>query len=276
MNKKINEEEKNEQGSEIDNFFKLIPEFKDQNELGNDDLLYSQEDSDDPNEALKPEEQQKLFEILRTRNNFRKHRDSNTKRSNLSLPLIKSTKELSLFEHADKAFEKTKIIREVKQNIKRMDLINLFSFRKSEWNHQSLLGNKKMISPSRIKEKRKASLPDFRALLKKKSTSQITTPQQVIVKGDFDLKDIEKEVNESLAKQREKKKEFKSQQIVKKKVVLLSKEETMKKIQNGIKDILNVSKELKQDEANPIRNRTKTRKGISRKQTSIINDFPNK
>ena len=112
-------------------------------------------------------------------------------------------------------------------------------------------------------------------LLKKKITPQITNNQQpkVIVKGDLDLKEIEKEVNENLAKQREKKKEFKSQQIIKKKEVILSKEETMKKIQNGIKDIQNVSKEIVQDEMNPIRIRTKTRKGISRKQTSTISEY---
>ena len=98
--------------------------------------------------------------------------------------------------------------------------------------------------------------------MKKKITPQITNNQQpkVIVKGDLDLKEIEKEVNENLAKQREKKKEFKSQQIIKKKEVLLSKEETMKKIQNGIKDIQNVSKEIVQDEMNPIRIRPKPRR----------------
>ena len=180
-----------------------------------------------------------------------------------------------MYDNADKAFEKAKIIRETKQKIKRMDFINLFSYKKSKWNQQSLLGNKKEKSPIRIKEKRKASLPDFRVLLKKKITPQITNNQQpkVIVKGDLDLKEIEKEVNENLAKQREKKKEFKSQQIIKKKEVLLSKEETMKKIQNGIKDIQNVSKEIVQDEMNPIRIRTKTRKGISRKQTSTISEY---
>ena len=125
------------------------------------------------------------------------------------MPIIKS--ELVLYDNADKAFEKAKIIRETKQKIKRMDFINLFSYKKSKWNQQSLLGNKKEKSPIRIKEKRKASLPDFRVLLKKKITPQITNNQQpkVIVKGDLDLKEIEKEVNENLAKQREKKKEFK-------------------------------------------------------------------
>ena len=278
MNKKINEEEDIERGSVIDNLFKLIPEFKDVNDFANDDPLYTQENSEESNGELKPEELKKLFEKLRTRKNFRKQRDSNqynnssSKRSNISLPIIKS--ELVLYDNADKAFEKAKIIRETKQKIKRMDFINLFSYKKSKWNQQSLLGNKKEKSPIRIKEKRKASLPDFRVLLKKKITPQITNNQQpqVIVKGDLDLKEIEKEVNENLAKQREKKKEFKSQQIIKKKEVLLSKEETMKKIQNGIKDIQNVSKEIVQDEMNPIRIRTKTRKGISRKQTSTISE----
>ncbi len=278
MNKKINEEEDIERGSVIDNLFKLIPEFKDVNDFANDDPLYTQENSEESNGELKPEELKKLFEKLRTRKNFRKQRDSNqynnsSKRSNISLPIIKS--ELVLYDNADKAFEKAKIIRETKQKIKRMDFINLFSYKKSKWNQQSLLGNKKEKSPIRIKEKRKASLPDFRVLLKKKITPQITNNQQpkVIVKGDLDLKEIEKEVNENLAKQREKKKEFKSQQIIKKKEVLLSKEETMKKIQNGIKDIQNVSKEIVQDEMNPIRIRTKTRKGISRKQTSTISEY---
>ena len=279
MNKKINEEEDIERGSVIDNLFKLIPEFKDVNDFANDDPLYTQENSEESNGELKPEELKKLFEKLRTRKNFRKQRDSNqynnssSKRSNISLPIIKS--ELVLYDNADKAFEKAKIIRETKQKIKRMDFINLFSYKKSKWNQQSLLGNKKEKSPIRIKEKRKASLPDFRVLLKKKITPQITNNQQpkVIVKGDLDLKEIEKEVNENLAKQREKKKEFKSQQIIKKKEVLLSKEETMKKIQTGIKDIQNVSKEIVQDEMNPIRIRTKTRKGISRKQTSTISEY---
>lgn len=279
MNKKINEEEDIERGSVIDNLFKLIPEFKDVNDFANDDPLYTQENSEESNGELKPEELKKLFEKLRTRKNFRKQRDSNqynnssSKRSNISLPIIKS--ELVLYDNADKAFEKAKIIRETKQKIKRMDFISLFSYKKSKWNQQSLLGNKKEKSPIRIKEKRKASLPDFRVLLKKKITPQITNNQQpkVIVKGDLDLKEIEKEVNENLAKQREKKKEFKSQQIIKKKEVLLSKEETMKKIQNGIKDIQNVSKEIVQDEMNPIRIRTKTRKGISRKQTSTISEY---
>lgn len=279
MNKKINEEEDIERGSVIDNLFKLIPEFKDVNDFANDDPLYTQENSEESNGELKPEELKKLFEKLRTRKNFRKQRDSNqynnsfSKRSNISLPIIKS--ELVLYDNADKAFEKAKIIRETKQKIKRMDFINLFSYKKSKWNQQSLLGNKKEKNPIRIKEKRKASLPDFRVLLKKKITPQITNNQQpkVIVKGDLDLKEIEKEVNENLAKQREKKKEFKSQQIIKKKEVLLSKEETMKKIQNGIKDIQNVSKEIVQDEMNPIRIRTKTRKGISRKQTSTISEY---
>lgn len=280
MNKKINEEGDVERGSVIDNLFKLIPEFKDVNDFANDDPLYTQENSDESNGELKPEEQKKLFEKLRTRKNFRKQRDSNqlnnsSKRSNISLPILKSERELVLYDHADKAFEKAKIIRETKQNIKRMDFINLFSYKKSKWNQQSLLGNKKDKSPTRIKEKRKASLPDFRVLLKKKITPQITNNQQPkgIVKGDLDLKEIEKEVNENLAKQREKKKEFKSQQIIQKKVVLLSKEETLKKIQNGIKDIQNVNKEIVQDEMNPIRIRTKTRKGISRKQTSIISEY---
>lgn len=204
---------------------------------------------------MSKDEQKMIFEILKTKKDFRKRvyaKSQKRSKEKDQLPLVINNKlnmstdqkkflNLSIFNHANKAFEKTKIIREKKSNLKKMDFINLFTYKKSIWNHES--NQKKESSP---KQRRKESLPDFRKLFLQNRKMKETTEKiknELLAKGDCDINEIEKEVNEKLKKQREVRKLFK-QKEPKIKKPLLSKEEMMDKMRNSVKDVESIAKSL--------------------------------
>lgn len=208
---------------------------------------------------MSKEEQKIIFEILKTKKDFRRGvyaKSQKKSKEKEQLPLVINNKlnmstdqknflNLSVFSHANKAFEKTKIIREKKSNFKKMDFINLFTYKKSIWNHES---HQKKESPP--KQRRKESLPDFRKLFlqnrKMKQTSD-NIRNEILAKGDCDINEIEKEVNEKLKKQREVRKLFKEREPKIKKPHF-SKEEMMDKIRNSVKDVESIVKSLNRTE----------------------------
>ena len=209
---------------------------------------------------MSKEEQKMIFEILKTKKDFRKKNYAKSQRKSKEkdqLPLIIHHKKLNMsteqkrylnlpiFSQANKAFQKTKVIREKKANVKKMDFINLFTYKKSNWNHESY-----QPKESPPKQRRKESLPDFRKLMlqnrKKEQTSE-EIRNELLAKGDFDIKDIEKEVNERLKRQREIRKLFKEKRPKIKKPQL-SKEEMMNRIRNSVKDVENICKSLNKTE----------------------------
>lgn len=69
-------------------------------------------------------------------------------------------KNLNIYRNANKLISKVKLIREYKNNFKKMDCINLFSFKNSVWNHKKLFNNES-IKKEEISYSKKQILPEI-------------------------------------------------------------------------------------------------------------------
>ena len=307
-----NEEINNTSRQNDQRLFNLIPEFKNKQALLKEDSNFiqintSMEEENDENKNKKQIEIE-IFNKLQTRAKFykpKKYTSINNSSSNntnqntkihkkdyLILPEL-NTKPFKeglddLTYNINKIFQKAKILREANNPIPKMNLINLFSYKRSKWNHYTIFPeqNKNQSVPKRYKERLKDPLPNFKELEKQrrsKSTQRLRSENTDENTKNMSEEELQKLENYKIEKQRQlrklmKEKEKENEEIIGKekekenKKKLLSKKETMDKIKNEIKLLHNLVKECEdEDYIYKILNQ-KRLKGprLSRKKSSFI------
>ena len=308
---KNNEEINNTSRQHDQRLFNLIPEFKNKQTLLKEESNFIQintsmdeEENDENTNRNKKEIEIEIFNKLQTRPKFYKQKkyssinnsssnntNQNTKgnkKDYLILPELntKSAKEGldDITYNINKIFQKAKILREANSQIHKMNLINLFSYKRSKWNHYTIFPeqNKNRSVTKRYKEKLKEPLPNFKELEKQrrsKSTQHLRSENTDENTKNMSEEELQKLENEKMEKQRQLRKLMKEKEELtekeketENKKKMLSKEETMDKIKNEIRLLNNLVKECEdEDYIYKIINQ-KRLKGprLSRKKSSFI------
>ena len=145
----------------------------------------------------------------------------------------KGIKNLSFYKNANKLIYKVKLLREYNNKIKKMDLINLFSYNKSIWNHKRLnnkYNNKKNSSPN------EKILPKIIFNVFKNENQKLENSNK---KNNFSLELDLDNINEKIQRHLNKPKN---------KEVILNKDDTFNKMKENISKlykIINNSKTIK-------------------------------
>ena len=103
-------------------------------------------------------------------------------------------KNLSIFENCQKLGQKVKILREAKRKGKKMDLINLFSYQKSLWNHHQINNSNSTKNIRPRKNRIKPPLPNFHFFTREHSQKNLVNERTAINK-EINLEELEEEVD---------------------------------------------------------------------------------
>lgn len=135
-------------------------------------------------------------------------------------------KNLSIFVNCKKLRQKVKILREAKKKEKKMDLINLFSYKKSQWNHHQMdkSNSTKNIKPR--KNRIKPPLPSFNFLTRESSQKKFVSERSAINK-EINLEELVEEVDNN---QKEHQQRFKHLKIKEKEERKMKQKEALDKI----------------------------------------------
>ena len=219
----------------------LVPEFKSENKLS-EESFYSEDYSENNaiNESLEEKEKKIIFSLIKTNKNFNSnnnnikiHYKTNSFNNNINKSYKNKDENLflkNIFHNANKLRKNTKIIREYKNKIPKMDYINFFTYNKSKWNHNKNNSNSKLNF--KVDDlKRKSFLPEIvlKIIHSKNKSDNYQKKISVDNPKDINTEDINndiylRKIEEKKAKNKEKEKE--------KKRNLLSKKEVLEKMKN--------------------------------------------
>ena len=148
-------------------------------------------------------------------------------------------KKLSFYKNANKLIFKVKILREFKNNIKKMDFINLFSYNKSLWNHKRF--NNKYNNKQSYSQKENI-LPKIIFNIFKNENQKLVNSNKNYLSLELNLDNINEKIKSHLNEP-------------KKKEIILNKEEVFNKMKDRslkLYKILNESKSIKKLNINDI------------------------
>ena len=148
-------------------------------------------------------------------------------------------KKLSFYKNANKLIFKVKILREYKNNIKKMDFINLFSYNKSLWNHKRF--NNKYNNKQSYSQKENI-LPKIIFNIFKNENQRLVNSNKNYLSLELNLDNINEKIKSHLNEP-------------KKKEIILNKEEVFNKMKDRslkLYKILNESKSIKKLNINDI------------------------
>ena len=217
----------------------LVPEFKSENKLS-EESFYSEDYSENNaiNESLEEKEKKIIFSLIKTNKNFNSnnnnikiHYKTNSFNNNINKSNKNKDENLflkNIFHNANKLRKNTKIIREYKNKIPKMDYINFFTYNKSKWNHNKKNLNSKLNF--KVDDlKRKSFLPGIvlKIIHSKNKSDNYQKKISIDNSKDINTEDINKDIY--LRKIEEKKAKNKEKE---KKRNLLSKKEVLEKMKN--------------------------------------------
>ena len=134
-------------------------------------------------------------------------------------------KNLSIFSNGKKLTKKVRILRKSNINVEKMDYINLFSYKRSKWNHYTLSGNESLKTFKPKKSHIKPSLPDFRHL-KQLSRNNKFSLQKTAENKEINVNQLMKDIDENLMKH----KEMHAKLKIKEKEKMKTKQEVLNKL----------------------------------------------
>lgn len=197
----------NNEREEMDN---LILEFKKKIIVLNEKL--KENDDNDNLNNKQYEKFENLNNLLKTKtnkfiNNKNKLNNSQSNISKISYSNLNSYDEkekeelrnLNIIQNVNKLISKVKMIREYKNKAKKMDPINLFSFKKSFWNHKRLFNNDSPIKEDKINIK-KQDLPENIFNIFKKENKLYKNLRKKNKSQEFNFANFENEIAREMNK----------------------------------------------------------------------------
>lgn len=190
----------NEQSKEKDTKL-LIPEFSPEADEVYFDDNYNNNDSESSEFIEKDftqEEKNLIFSKLKTKKGFFKNKKKLIKSNSMILPKIHEFQKdnENLFVQAKKLFNIARMQRIRNKNFKKLDLINLFSFERSSWNHEN---NKNKDMTERKKNRVKLAQEREESLKRKKNYRSLEA--SLLKCNGIKKEGVEKEVKENSTEQ---------------------------------------------------------------------------
>ena len=197
----------NNEREEMDN---LILEFKKKIIVLNEKL--KENDDNDNLNNKQYEKFENLNNLLKTKtnkfiNNKNKLNNSQSNISKISYSNLnfydekekEELRNLNIIQNVNKLISKVKMIREYKNKTKKMDPINLFSFKKSFWNHKRLFNNDSPIKEDKINIK-KQDLPENIFNIFKKENKLYKNLRKKNKSQEFNFANFENEIAREMNK----------------------------------------------------------------------------
>lgn len=218
--------------------FSLVPEFAPIEEQLDKDCKYK--DEDESLELIENEHDvlNQIFDKLKTKHNFiNKKKYSSSRNSIVKIPnksnefvnyRYDSTsilnrkqnnsfsfrkrktlseekqeyKQLSIFANGKKLTKKVRLLRKSNIKVEKMDYINLFSYKRSKWNHYTLSGKESLKPFKHKKSQIKPSLPNFRHLSNPSKNINFSL-QKTAENKEINVNDLMKDIDENQKKHKE-------------------------------------------------------------------------